>query len=383
MTRQEMRQNGRGLGFTLIELLVVVSIIALLMAILLPALHNARLAARTAMCKANQNSMYKALFYYNEKYGRLPNGYLRVQYTPPPGLAPGDQVRDEAQLQEGKGYYPEDGWWFTRIDIGAKAYGRDYPANFNRDGKALDRGTDGRQVFWEQLAGHMIEEAYDAMSCPATTVKKPDDTGNWDSRYAGHFGSSYNIMRQSLGEGQKLGPAGYVYDPEVLPKLRCPYYLGLKLDDIRETSSVMLFADMGQHNLGRVESTKPKGYAWYIPGYHLNYKGVFPNHEFGVHYIYESARKDALEGRHPQTKVNIMYADGHAGDLRASSVLDGDGPSPRNSPACDGAAGRIRSRNILWYDIPKWYPGGLRSGSGDCPGTGGGSGPEGECFVEP
>jgi prepilin-type N-terminal cleavage/methylation domain-containing protein len=62
-----LSRRGRGFGcraFTLIELLVVVSILALLMALLLPALGRSRQATRRAICGSNVRQMALALQMY-------------------------------------------------------------------------------------------------------------------------------------------------------------------------------------------------------------------------------------------------------------------------------------------------------------------------------
>ena len=70
-----MRYSGksREAGFTLIELLVVVAIIAVLVAILLPALSRARESAHKAVCASNLRQLGIALkMYMDDNSGKLP-----------------------------------------------------------------------------------------------------------------------------------------------------------------------------------------------------------------------------------------------------------------------------------------------------------------------
>jgi prepilin-type N-terminal cleavage/methylation domain-containing protein/prepilin-type processing-associated H-X9-DG protein len=100
-------RGGRGSGgFTLTELLVVIGLIALLVSLLMPALGQARAAARTTGCLSNLRQMGTAwTMYLAENRGHLPEYMWGVPLTPDvawrgywPGILEDYKVRGDALL---------------------------------------------------------------------------------------------------------------------------------------------------------------------------------------------------------------------------------------------------------------------------------------------
>ena len=151
-SRCQKRGIGRKAGFTLVELLVVVSIIALLIAILLPSLKGARDQAKLTKCLAHMRGTGQAAIVFAGSH----NDRFQIS-TDEVGLAKADPGRNIYAYGEGKELLS----WPVAL---AQAAGLDYANNW-------DWGVRAASYSAAKQNKQYIKDDFELVTCPADIVR--------------------------------------------------------------------------------------------------------------------------------------------------------------------------------------------------------------------
>ena len=139
-------------GFTLVELLVVISIVGGLIALLLPAVQQAREAARRMSCTNNLKQLGLAVQSYHSARSRLPSGY---ESTPTSnGSVPAGVLIDSQTWDAGPGW----GWGAQLLD---------YVEQSN-----IALGVHFDEPLWEPDHAALIQASPQLYLCPSSSGER-------------------------------------------------------------------------------------------------------------------------------------------------------------------------------------------------------------------
>ncbi len=267
-----MRGNGKP-AFTLIELLVVIAVIAILAALLLPALSRARIASNNTVCRSNLRQYAVALSCYVGDFKYYPPCYL-----------------DETNA------LPICVYWYQR----------------------LEPYTRTRWVVWDNF----LASQYPYLTKPSSIEVCPS-YGRLPCSLPGCYG--YNNIGFCPRQDRQLGLGGTSLPPAVpgrhsvetdLFAVPAGQVRLTREDDVLHPSDMLAFGDALLVDTG---SDEVMGYPdlcepWWMVNYELGYDDDFAG---------DAEPAVAWEKRRHAWRWNVVFCDGHTENHRTRELFDG------------------------------------------------------------
>jgi prepilin-type N-terminal cleavage/methylation domain-containing protein/prepilin-type processing-associated H-X9-DG protein len=296
-----MSQSSPRKAFTLVELLVVIGIIAVLIALLMPALNSARRSANEVKCMSNLSQITLALLQYvNDNQGwmvecewaRYAPGYSSKQYAPP-GVSLNSSGYNNTDV------YPSDSQLLGQYTD--PQYGQAYNGN----------------MYWSYITSKDLSSLW---ACPEAYSYN----SSLGSQYNANYGLDTNAY-PTIGCDGTATTAPNSYVAADIPNGPANQW---KLSQVRHCSLMLAFVDA---NL--IGSRFNPGYTNASGSPPPNYYG---NTDEGNTYYgagdLESYYNHAI--RHPNNVTNASFLDGHVEALVNTKYTGSDGTGLSLHQAC-------------------------------------------------
>ena len=300
-------------GFTLVELLVVIGIIALLIAILLPALNRAREAAKQVQCLSNMRQIAVATIQFtNENGGWMPS-HAGGAVLIPTGSTPGSTKSANATEAANNVAYDWIAWQREYDPVyGYQSEDRDAPQNITLSGLAKYLGQKPvYNVTGPGAADQVAPRLESLFRCPSDLLEarpRMRDANPVDKQTGYRY--SYSINQMVALTGSRRVQAGWsgsgvpAKPPGTINGARSWGTFNGKISSIKQQSEIILYVCEDEQTLDDGAFT-PHPYQW--NGKQVN--AVAARHQ---------ARRAQARGPgaftsqiNEDAKGNVTFVDGH------------------------------------------------------------------------